>query len=111
MNGIVASAEHEPVPDSCCHVRCHSNESSVFDHQRAVLQRAEAMAIIKVVRPCKAFHCFHDRGFGSRIDRTSGLVEDKDGSILQEGASQGMLALATGEAHAALTDLGLAALR
>jgi len=52
MNGIVASAEHEPVPDSCRHVRCH-NESSVFDHQHvAVLQRAEAMAIIKVVRPC-----------------------------------------------------------
>ena len=58
------------------------------------------------------FHRFHDRGLGPRIDGAGGLVEDEDRGILQEGAGErDALALAAGETHAALADLGLVALR
>jgi len=48
----------------------------------------------------QAFHCFHDR-FGSCIDRTGSSRRIWNPS----GRREPELALATGEAHAALTDL------
>ena len=60
----------------------------------------------------EALHRFHDRAFGFQIHRTGGFVQDEHGRILEKGAGNGnALTFAAGQAHAALTDQGLIALR
>src|SRR5262245_31582019 len=57
-------------------------------------------------------HRVHDPAFGLRIHRTGWLIQDENGRILEERASQrDALALAAGEPHAALPHQRFVSLR
>ena len=50
---------------------------------------------------------FFEQGFGFRIERRCGFVEDEDGRVFEKGAGEGeALGLSTGEAGAAFPDDG-----
>src|SRR6266545_7108413 len=101
-NGRVAPAEQERVLDSGRHVRSHLNKSSVFDHQQqvAILQCAQAVGDHESSAAAhETTHCFHDRGLGSHVDGAGRLIENEEGSVFQESASErNTLALAAREA-------------
>src|SRR6266436_4519424 len=89
-------------------IALHMHKTSVlqFQHDVAVFQRATAVSNHECSAVLhEAFSRLQDRRFGFHVDRTSWLIEQKDGSIFQERSGQrDALPFSSGKANPALAD-------
>src|SRR5438552_3929755 len=105
-----------------CRLLCDRRHNLFQTHDAAVLNSQDTIATLECAVSMgndergavkrELFYRFHDGSLGFHVHRTSRLVEDENGRVLQKRARDGnSLAFSAGKPHAALAHQRFVALR